>query len=94
MKPIKIPFTNKVIVDKNYLQSLERLDKDTILFCNAVILSNKDFQFDILELYDKYVVCVVDNNKSLPIKVFPFGDDKEYARLCAEELCEILNSKM
>lgn len=27
------------------------------------------------------------------IKVFPFGDDMEYARLCAEELCEMLNQK-
>ncbi len=25
------------------------------------------------------------------VKAFPFGDDKEYARLCAEELCEKLN---
>lgn len=27
------------------------------------------------------------------IKVFPFGDDRAYAHLCAEELCEIINQK-
>lgn len=28
------------------------------------------------------------------IKFFPFGDDKEYAKLCAEELCEKLNERI
>lgn len=28
------------------------------------------------------------------VKSFPYGDDKEYARLCAEELCEKLNERI
>ena len=28
------------------------------------------------------------------VKAFLFGDDKEYARLCAEELCEKLNERI
>lgn len=29
-----------------------------------------------------------------PVKIFPFTDDtKDYARICAEELCDMLNEK-
>ena len=44
--------------------------------------------------YDFYVVSINTSYCPYPIKIFPFGDDQEYARLCAEELCEMLNSKM
>ena len=31
---------------------------------------------------------------SIVIKIFQYDDDKDYARLCAEELCEMLNQKI
>jgi hypothetical protein len=35
-----------------------------------------------------------DHRVALPVKHIPFGDDKEYAKLCAEELCEKLNERI
>lgn len=46
------------------------------------------------ECYIVYSLCVVRNWVcKTPIKSFRFGDDKEYAKLCAEELCEKLNER-
>lgn len=47
------------------------------------------YQFQ--EDYDGYMVML---NGIHAVKFFPFGDDKEYAKLCAEELCEKLNEKI
>lgn len=53
-------------------------------------------EYRVCEIPFSYVVESVqkddgDKSISIPIKLFSFGDDKEYARLCAEELCEKLN---
>lgn len=45
-------------------------------------------------LYTGYDVMAKFNNNHIIIKRFFQGDDKEYARLCAEELCEKLNERI
>lgn len=44
----------------------------------------------IVEEDDGYMV----SQECYAVKFFPFNDDKEYAKLCAEELCEMLNQKI
>lgn len=48
---------------------------------------------------EKFIVfCdVVNEDESITmkqIKTFPYGDNKQYAKVCAEELCELLNQEM
>ena len=54
-----------------------------------------DINYDIWE--DEYGYWIYayseKNNISFSIKYFPFDDDKEYAKICAEELMEMLNEK-
>lgn len=91
MKTIKIPFTNKVIVDKKELTSIE-YKKDLSALSLNIFFGKAEYTYrDIFGAYCVYVIC---GDTSFPIKIFNFGDDKEYAKLCAEELCEMLNSKM
>ena len=50
------------------------------------------------EGFKRYVVFMLfDNNckNSFTVKSIPYHDDdtKDYARICAEELCEMLNEK-
>lgn len=95
MKPIKIPFTNKVIVDKNKYKQGQNAAKrrDGMIEAIADLQSGK-VEFFVTFFPDNYVVVARTNAFNIIIKSFPFGDDREYARLCAEELCEILNSKI
>ena len=52
-------------------------------------------RYAVFELSKYYAVYMIVSTNSCDykgiVKAFPFGDDKEYARLCAEELCEKLN---
>lgn len=93
MKTIKIPFTNKVIVDRKELKILEIQRGKVQRFLNFVMTQPNPI-YSVTVGYDFYVVSINTSYCPYPIKVFPFGDDKEYARVCAEELCEMLNSKM
>lgn len=90
---MKIPFTNKVVVDRKYLTERERYITEYNSSVDEVLLLGRG-SYIIYEYEAFYVVLLEINNIKIPIKSFPFGDDKEYARLCAEELCEMLNSKM
>lgn len=96
MKKIKIPFTDKVIVDEKFLTERERYKEcfDNLNKAEEIVLQNKWCKYEIWIGIDYYVVCMLFDNIKIPIKSFPFGDDKEYAKLCAEELCEMLNSKI
>lgn len=59
---------------------------------------------DMIDGYCKYdwysceggywVYAYSPNSYWLPIKFFPYNDDADYARLCAEELCEKLNERI
>ena len=96
MKKIKIPFTNKVIVDEKILSERERYEYLVNKYNASVndILFLGRGSYIIYENEAFYVVSLEINNIKIPIKSFPVGDDKEYAKLCAEELCEMLNSKI
>ena len=94
MKKIKIPFTNKVIVDKEFLTEIEcykeafgKLD----LVVETVLMGGQ-CSYIVHEGISIYAACLQIDNYLMPIKSFPFGDDKEYAKLCAEELCEMLKN--
>ena len=93
MKPIKIPFTNKVIVDKKELEILEDQKKKFPRLVDYVMRQTNP-TYSITVGYDFYVVSMNTPYGEYPIKIFLIGDDEEYAQLCAEELCEMLNSKM
>lgn len=94
MKKIKIPFTDKVIVDEKILSEIERYKYIYNKYnsaMNRVMLAGHG-SYMIEEHITYYVVCLQINGFTVPIKSFPFGDDKEYAKLCAEELCEMLKN--
>lgn len=93
MKTIKIPFTNKVIVNREELNILEEQRGKVIRLLDYVI-KQPNQTYSVVVCYDLYLVSIETPDGICPIKAFPFGDDQEYARLCAEELCEMLNSKM
>jgi hypothetical protein len=62
-----------------------------------ILHDNVDYYID--ELVCSFVIKSVtkdgeDHRVALPVKHIPFGDDKEYAKLCAEELCEKLNERI
>ena len=95
MKTIKIPFTNKVIVDKDKYEQgqLAATTRDGMID-TITALQNGKVEFAVSFFPDNYIVLAKHYAFNIIIKAFPFGDDREYARLCAEELCEMLNSKM
>ena len=91
MKKIKIPFTDKVIVDEKKLTGIELYLNRYNSSVNEVLLLGRG-SYIIYENEAFYVVFLEINNIKIPIKSFPVGDDKEYAKLCAEELCEMLKN--
>ena len=95
MKKIKIPFTNKVIVDEKFLSERERYEYLVNKYNSAVdeVLLLGRGSYKIYENEAFYVVSLEINNIKIPIKSFPVGDDKEYAKLCAEELLDKLNEE-
>ena len=93
MKKIKIPFTNKVIVDKDKYERGQNAAKRRDGMIEAITaLRNGNVEFFVTIFIDKYVVAAKNNGFNIIIKSFPFGDDREYAKLCAEELCEMLKN--
>ena len=54
-----------------------------------------DINYDIWQDEYGYWVYAYNEKDSInfSIKFFPFEDDKEYAKICAEELLEMLNEK-
>ena len=95
MKTIKIPFTNKVIVDRNkYEQGQQAATIRDGMIDALTALQNGKVEFAVSFFPDNYIVLAKHYAFNIIIKAFPIGDDKEYAQLCAEELCEMLNSKM
>ena len=93
MKVIKIPFTHKIIVDEHYIIEKELYqhasDKTDSLI--DAVLSGRECNYTIRRGVGVYAVCVSVDNFTIPIKSFPFGDDEQYAKLCAEELCDLLS---
>lgn len=95
-KKIKIPFTDKVIVDEKFLTECECYKANSDSFNTVVntVLMGGQCIYVVYKGINHYAVCMQIDDFMLPIKSFPFGDDKEYARLCAEELWEKLNEEI
>ena len=95
-KKIKIPFTDKFIVDDKFLTECEcyKSNSDRLNTVVKTVLMGGQCSYVVFKSITLYAVCLQIDNFMVSIKSFPFGDDEEYARLCAEELCEMLNSKM
>ena len=87
-------------VPKTHMRDYARLLKESELH-ESVISSIKcgAARYEYLNhLYCYEVHLVTRDSKAyhlyLPIKVFPYTPEtKDYARICAEELCEMLNQK-
>jgi hypothetical protein len=62
-----------------------------------ILKNNVEYYYE--ELFGCFLVATItkdttDHTVGYPVKVFHFTDDtKDYARICAEELCEMLNEK-
>lgn len=94
MKKIKIPFTNKVIISE---LEYKRLKKIAIKYCGGFYkhcanIREGSGKYSVCRTMDEYAVISSSTALIIPIKCFPFGDDEQYAKLCAEELCEMLNN--
>lgn len=74
--------------DKSYMEEL--ISK---LQCNC---RDKNATYKRLFNEDSFMVVRISELDSMPIaiKEFPFKDDMEYAKLCADELVEHLNEKI
>lgn len=69
---------------------LSQANDKFILFCSQVF--NQQAQYSILPQSSSFlVVCRISESYFVPVKCFPFDDDPDYARLCAQELTETLN---
>jgi hypothetical protein len=64
------------------------------IYLKSSIMAN-EVRYKIGEKSKYFVVYMTNRDVNYPIKVFYIiDDDKEYARLCAEELCEKLNERI
>lgn len=68
---------------------------NVLLFEERIVEEQQVYIVSEMPDYNCYVVAIwgVTRNRlhKRLVKSFPYGDDKEYAKLCAEELCEKLN---
>ena len=71
---------------------------NTLLFEEKIVKDQQTYIVSEIPDYNCYVVDILGVTRNhfhkRAVKSFPYGDDKEYARLCAEELCEMLNQKI
>lgn len=68
---------------------------NVLLFEEKIVEEQQVYIVREMPDYNCYVVTIwgVTGNHlhRRGVKSFPYGDDKDYAKLCAEELCEKLN---
>lgn len=65
-------------------------EKDCREFNRAII--NGSAKYECVEMQGCYCVLIHGESSIYPIKMFN-SDDIEYNRICAEELCELLNQE-
>ena len=86
------------LLSKNEYDSMnEEISRTKTRFMRAINDNIKSgrYSFVIMEGRDCfYIGFIFSRIDFLFIKTFPFDDDKDYARLCAEELCEKLNERI
>ena len=95
-KKIKIPFTDKFVVDKKFLTECEchKENSDRLFKVAETVLLGGQCSYVVIKGINLYAVYLQIDNFMVPIKSFPFGDDEEYAELCAVELLEKLNEEI
>lgn len=87
---LKLIKDSEIVVDwleYSYLESSANIIKQ--IDCSV---ENKTASYRIFDYEDMYEVVVAGGNVCIVIKRFD-TDDQEYNRICAEELCELLNQK-
>ena len=63
-------------------------------YINSIVCDNKvEYKIEFTETSCKVVLADVYDWR-ITIKEFPFKDDFDYAKLCAEELCDKLNERI
>ena len=90
-------FGYKLLSKNEYDSMNEEISRTKTRFMRAINDNIKSgrYSFEIMEGRDCfYIGFIFSRIDFLFIKTFPFDDDKDYARLCAEELCEMLNQKI
>ena len=96
MKLKLIKDSEVVISRKEYGELLKRptegciCEKDCVYFNRAILNGNAKYECE--EIQGSYYVFISGENSIYPIKIFN-SDDIEYNRVCAEELCELLNQE-
>lgn len=81
----------KLLSQKEYdAMNLTLLDMAVMILKDRINYIKLDGVYQIVKEDDGYMV----SRECYAVKFFPFGDDKEYAKLCAEELCEKLNERI
>ena len=87
---------NEVISREEYGELLKRPtkgcigEKDCTYFNRSILNGNSKYECE--EMQGSYYVFISGESSIYPIKVFK-SDDIEYNRICAEELCELLNQE-
>lgn len=85
-------------VPRFQLYQAEEKYYDVRLFEEQIVKGQQVYAVSELADYNCYAVAVLGVTKNRfhkrIVKSFPFNDDKEYAKLCAEELCEKLNERI
>lgn len=81
----------KLLSQKEYdAMNLTLRDVAVMIIKDRINHIKQDGVSQIVEEDDGYMVL----RECYAIKFFPFNNDKEYAKLCAEELCDMLNEKI
>ena len=94
---IKLVKDSEVVISREeYGELLKRptkgciFDKDCVYFNRAILNGNAKYECE--EMRGCYYVFISGEISKYPIKIFN-SDDIEYNRICAEELCELLNQE-
>lgn len=83
-------FGYRIMSDKDYnAMNLTLKGITSAIIMDRINYIKKVSNYNIVEETDGYMVTC----ECHAVKFFPFNDDKEFAKLLAEELCEMLNQK-
>lgn len=94
MKLKLIKDSDVVISRAEYEELVNRPSKDCVKECREFhrAIGNGNAKYECEEMQGCYYVFISGENVIYPIKKFN-SDDKDYNRVCAEELVELLNQE-
>ena len=85
MKPLR--FLGKVLCDESEYDRLSLREIEAL--CTSLV--NESAEYYITDTGLQFIVVMRYDNYTHFIKAFPYADNKDYARRCAEELLDKLN---